>query len=275
MSAELVIDNVCVGSRTANRNAILDYEEFAKTQVQLDIPVIHRIHGGMYAREITIPKGTILTGQIYKFDHLDIMISGDITVSTDTGERKRLQGYNCFEGLSGKKRAGYAHEDTTWITVHPVTGPDGDTIQDHITVDTFDELNEFNAAINRSDYEFLIADIGINQLEVDEQVNNKGDQIPMPEGFENVVVKPSIIDGNGLFSTTEVGAGCKIAPARIDGKRTPAGRYTNHALRPNAHFMYNGDDMYLYALEAICPGDEITVSYRDTIFTRSCELCQE
>jgi len=103
-----VIDTLCVGNKYDNRAIILNFEDIAKTMDQIEIPVIHHIHGGMYGREITIPKDTVLTGQIYKFDHFDIMISGDITVSTDTGETKRFTGYNCFKGMSGKKRAGYS-----------------------------------------------------------------------------------------------------------------------------------------------------------------------
>jgi hypothetical protein len=138
-----VISDICVGDKLSNRAAILEYEKFALEQPQIDIPVKNYIHGGMYAREITVPKDTILTGQIYKFDHFDVMISGDVTVSTDTGERKRLTGYNLLEGLSGKKRAGYFHEETVWVTFHPFTGKDGDEIQDFITVDSFEELEEF------------------------------------------------------------------------------------------------------------------------------------
>ena len=105
MSAVSVIDDICAGSKVINRNKILQYEEFAKAQPQIEIPVTHYIHGGMYVREITIPKDTLITGQIYKFDHFDIMISGDVTVSTDTGERTRFTGYNCFKGWCTEDRS--------------------------------------------------------------------------------------------------------------------------------------------------------------------------
>ena len=138
---------LCVGDGRATKEKILAYEVMAKVMPQVDIPVKSTMHGGMYAREITIPKGTFLTGAIYKFDHLDIMISGDITVTTDDGERKRFTGYNFFEGLSGKKRAGYAHEDTTWIGIHPVVGDDPEEVQKFLTVETFEELAEFEEEV--------------------------------------------------------------------------------------------------------------------------------
>ena len=71
IAALKVIDDICVGGKLPNRKNILAFEEIAKTMPQVEIPVKHHIHGGMYGREITIPKGTILTGQIYKFDHFE------------------------------------------------------------------------------------------------------------------------------------------------------------------------------------------------------------
>ena len=100
---------------------------------QVEIPVKHRFVNGMYAREITIPKGTMLTGRVHKFGYIDIMLSGDITVATPDGV-KRFTGINIFEGFAGRKRAGYAHEDTRWVTVHNTDETDSDRIEDHLTV---------------------------------------------------------------------------------------------------------------------------------------------
>lgn len=286
MSAALkVISDICVGSKTLNREAILRYEEMvielSKREPilcpQLVIPVTHHIHGGMYGREITIPKDTILTGQIYKFDHFDVMISGDITVSTDSGETKRFTGYNCFKGMSGKKRAGYAHEDTTWITFHPYTGKDGDSIQDFITADSFEELALFNTVINKADYESMINDMNTTEEEVRLQVENKNDLIEMPLGYEDIYIKDSGLEGRGVFSKKNISIDSVICPSRVRDKRTPAGRYTNHALQPNAKMIFKGKDMDLVSIKDIEANEEITVNYRDVINNRYIEgdLCQE
>jgi sRNA-binding regulator protein Hfq len=117
---------------------------------QVEIPVKHAFSGGMYSREIVIPKGTLLTGRIHKFDHFDVMISGDISVSTDDGSIKRLTGYHSFEGKAGKKRVGYAHEDTHWITFHSSPELPPDDMYSFLTCSTFDELEQFNIAFNAS-----------------------------------------------------------------------------------------------------------------------------
>lgn len=124
------------------RDNLSKLEAYSLTMPQVDVPVVHTVHGGMYARQVTIPAGITVTGQIYKSDHLEFMIEGDATVATECGP-VRLQGFHSMSGHSGKKRAITAHKDTTWLTVHPTNGVDGDKIQNSITVFDFDELDEF------------------------------------------------------------------------------------------------------------------------------------
>jgi len=90
--------------------------EFAILQTpQVDLKTTHALSGGVYARTIHIPAGTVLTGASHKKDHIDIM-QGDITVSTDDGMR-RLIGQHVLESKAGNKRVGFAHSDTTWTTI--------------------------------------------------------------------------------------------------------------------------------------------------------------
>lgn len=271
-----VVSDICVKNKSSNREKILKYEEVAKQLPQVEIPVNHYIHGGMYGREITIPKGTVLTGQIYKFDHFDIMVSGDITVSTDDDEPRRLTGFNLFKGMSGKKRAGYAHEDTHWITFHPYDGEDGEEIQKFITAENFDELNDFHSEINQADYSDYVQSIDMTQEEITAQVENEEDMIF--DTIDSVFVGESSISGKGLLSYLTVNAGDVICQARIDDKRTLAGRYTNHAVFANAEIQITNNGADLVAIRSIEEGEEITVNYRNVIkhrFTKGDLLCQE
>lgn len=76
----------------------------------------HHFADGLVARTILIPAGTALTGGAHKAEHLNVC-HGDITVWTEHGMR-RLTGYHVLPSLPGAKRAGYAHADTYWTTVH-------------------------------------------------------------------------------------------------------------------------------------------------------------
>jgi len=280
-NAVAIISSLCGVGKGPTRANILAYEEMAKKLPQLEIPVTHHIHGGMYGREITIPKGSLITGQIYKFDHFDVMISGDITISTETGERKRITGYHCFKGESGKKRAGYAHEDTTWITFHPYgaeCSEDGDQIQKFLTAESFEDLDEFIRLVNVSDYGRMVDDMDMTEEQIRSQVENTEDQIAFPEGFDHLHVKDSVIEGVGFFSERNLEKGDVICPSRIDNQRTPAGRFVNHAMSPNAVMvLVDGQNADLVATRNIEAGEEITVNYREVISHRLIrgDLCQE
>jgi hypothetical protein len=86
--------------------------------------------------------------------------------------------------------------------------------------------------------------------------------IPFPRAV-HVTLAPSPINGQGVFATQSFAAGEVIAPARIGGKVTPAGRYTNHAKNPNAAFVIGpSGDLHEIALRDINAGEEITNDYR-------------
>lgn len=117
---------------------------------QLDIPVKHyhvsaipgTPQGGVYAREILIPKGAVVVGKIHKFEQLNIMSKGDMTLATEEGVM-RVQAPFTIVSPSGVKRAAYAHEDTVWTTIHGTDEQDVDVIESMFVVDTYDKYLEF------------------------------------------------------------------------------------------------------------------------------------
>ena len=70
-----------------------------------------------YAREMLIPKGTLIIGKIHKHQHLNFISKGKVTVFTEFGQ-KHLTAPCTFVSEIGLKRAVYAEEDTLWTTVH-------------------------------------------------------------------------------------------------------------------------------------------------------------
>lgn len=85
---------------------------------QVEIEPVHSFSDGVYARQITIPAGTLLTGRVHKHRHLCIIASGDIAVFDEQHGVKRVQGPLTFESQPGARRMGYAHTDTVFITIH-------------------------------------------------------------------------------------------------------------------------------------------------------------
>ncbi len=97
-------------------------------QPQVDMPPVHYFAPGLYAREITIPKGTVLTGKIHKFAQLNIMSKGELSVLTEDGI-KRVRAPFTIVSPPGTKRIAYAHEDTVWTTIHGTEETDLEKIE--------------------------------------------------------------------------------------------------------------------------------------------------
>jgi hypothetical protein len=104
----------------------------------VDIKPVHHFAKGLYAREIFIPKGTLLTGLIHREEHLNIVSKGEISVLTEQGPQ-RIKAPCTIVSKPGTKRVGYAHEDTVWITVHATTETEVEKIDESLVVDTYEQ----------------------------------------------------------------------------------------------------------------------------------------
>lgn len=106
-------------------------EDALKQLPQVDLQTTHVLYGGMCARTIFIPAGTVLTGALTNIDNICV-VQGDITVTTDDGPQ-RLTGFNVLPAARGAKRAGVAHADTWWTTVHRTELTDIEAVEDEMT----------------------------------------------------------------------------------------------------------------------------------------------
>lgn len=123
----------------ALRQKIVSLESEMRKHEQIEIRPKHYLAHGLYAREILIPKGTLLTGKIHLSEHLNIISQGDISVATDDGI-KRIKAPATIISKPGIKRVGFAHEDTVWTTIHACDEADIEKIEEMLVVDTFEEF---------------------------------------------------------------------------------------------------------------------------------------
>ena len=84
----------------------------------VEAPVTHHFADGVYGREMFIPAGTMLTGKVHRFSTLNLLIQGEITVTTPEGV-KRICAPAVFTSPAGCKKVGFAHTDVRWVNVHP------------------------------------------------------------------------------------------------------------------------------------------------------------
>lgn len=113
----------------------------------VDLALVHHWAPGLYAREMRIPAGTALTGKIHKTEHVNMILAGDITVFDEQNGTKRIKAPYTFVSKPGARRAGYAHEDTVWICVHPTKETDLAKIEEEVIASSQEEVAEYQNSL--------------------------------------------------------------------------------------------------------------------------------
>lgn len=103
-------------------------QEALKSLPPYECHVDHVFAPGVYARCINMPAGFACTSKLHKTEHLAIVCSGRVTVSTDD-ENYTVTGPQIFITKPGTKRALYVHEDCVWITIHVTDSTDLEEIE--------------------------------------------------------------------------------------------------------------------------------------------------
>lgn len=94
-----------------------------------DCPIRHYFAPGMYAREITIPKGVTLVGAIHKTENLVVLSKGKLQLVTEEGTVV-VEAPATLTCKAGAKNAALALEDSVWTNFLP--NPDNVTDTDKL-----------------------------------------------------------------------------------------------------------------------------------------------
>jgi len=118
---------------------IFEMEAIMKTMAQVEIETNHYFSDGLYAREIVIPAGVTLCGEIHIYKNLNILSKGSMLV----------YGYGKIEAPftvvspPGTKRIAYTLTECVWTTIHANEETDVDKIRNHFVAQTEQEWLEF------------------------------------------------------------------------------------------------------------------------------------
>jgi len=220
--------------------------------------ITHHFAPGVYAREMWMPAGCLLTGKIHKTEHLNMLSRGKVSVS-NKGESITMEAPYTFVSPIGTKRAIYAHEDSTWTTIHATDLTDPDEIESEIIAENFQELDVLLA---HNDYEKFLLESDLNEDDVQLVTHLNSYKVA---NTGRVSVSDSLIDGSGLFLIKPMKAGDIIGSAMLNGRKTEIGRFTNHSGNPNAKMVVTDkDNINLVAIRQI-EDEEITTDYRETM----------
>lgn len=253
----------------------LQLEETLLQKEQVDCPVVHRFGPGIYIREVSIPAGTIAIGHHQNFKHVNIMLAGKVRMLHADGQTEILQAPFFSIGEPGRK-VGYIMEDMTWQNIYATDETDVEKLEAYYLTKSpvFEKVKGIEILeriVDRDDFKAACDELRVSPWLVRKQSEAQHD-LWVGAISASVQVGNSPIEGKGLFATAPFNIGDVIAPARIAGLRTIAGRYTNHAKLPNATAVrYANGDISFQAIQYISGnkggqlGDEITVDYRQVV----------
>jgi len=77
---------------------------------QVDLPVHHILHGGMYSRSLVIPAGVAIAGAFIQVP-TTLVVSGNVTVYAND-QAYEIDGYQVLVASAGRKQVFVAHADT-------------------------------------------------------------------------------------------------------------------------------------------------------------------
>lgn len=123
------------------RGQVVALEAITSELPQLDLEPVHHWAPGVYVRELFIPEGTVLTGQIHRKALMNVLVSGSVRVNTNEG-METLVAPHIFTHEAGAKRAFYAITDAIWLNIHPTEETDLDAIEKEFIAPDFESLEE-------------------------------------------------------------------------------------------------------------------------------------
>jgi len=275
-----VIEQVEYLLQCASLNGVAEVEAVLLSHEQASCPVTHYFGPGIYIREVSMAAGLFAIGHRQSKEHMNIMLKGRVLMLNEDGSTTEMVAPLMFTGKPGRKM-GYILEDVVWQNIYVTEERDVQVLESMFLDKSpaWQELSDRRLEAqrkkhvsDRDDFRRMLNESGFTAHTVQHQSENPYDQCGMPQGAWKVKVGESPIQGKGVFLTADAGADEVLGPARINGLRTPLGRFTNHSLTPNAKMVLhpNGDISLVTLCEAKgcvggIDGDEVTIDYRQAL----------
>lgn len=94
------------------RDKIEEIEQALLGLPQVECPIRNFFSDGLFAREMTIPAGTVLTGAEHTTEHISILSKGKLRMLRDDGETEDVSAPYIVISKPGEKRTAYAVEES-------------------------------------------------------------------------------------------------------------------------------------------------------------------
>lgn len=93
----------------------------------VNCPLVHRFTNGLYVRQVTIPKGTLVISEIHLTQHQFFLMQGKVTIWSNNNEATTLEAPYIGITEPNTIRVAYVWEDCIWATSHP--NPENENVE--------------------------------------------------------------------------------------------------------------------------------------------------
>ena len=103
-------------------------------------PLKQHLEGGLYTRELFMPKGHLIISMIHKQNHPSFLLKGKVSYLTDEGLIETIIAPHVIKTKEGAQRVLYIHEDTDWCCVYKTDAKTFEEAEGDVYADTYKEL---------------------------------------------------------------------------------------------------------------------------------------
>ena len=86
--------------------------------MNMNIDTLHHFSDGLYAKQMSIPKGSIACQHKHEYDHLSVLAQGKVRVLFDEDKVEVYEAPACINIRKGINHTIMAIEDSTWFCIH-------------------------------------------------------------------------------------------------------------------------------------------------------------
>jgi hypothetical protein len=103
-------------------------------------PLKQTIEGGLYTRELFMPKGSVVVSMIHKQQHPSFLLKGKVSYLDDEGNMVTVSAPQVIFTQIGTQRVLYIHEDTNWCCVYKTDAKTFEEAEADVYTDDYRDL---------------------------------------------------------------------------------------------------------------------------------------
>lgn len=121
-------------------------EDLIRELPQVCLETDHVLHGGMYARTVTLPAGAVITGALIKVPTI-LIVSGHVRVFLDD-EAVDIHGYRVLAASGIRKQAFMVYEDTVLTMIFTTEAKSVEECENQFTDEADQLMSRWPDAVN-------------------------------------------------------------------------------------------------------------------------------